>query len=108
MKFESKYDRKYIWKQCLHRLFHSLLAQRLPAVRAAQRDRHWGLKNGENSHWSREPIMQLGTRQTPPPPHPPIYIYTNQSQKRDASQFEAMSHTLLTVLLPPGLDCEAV
>ena len=38
----------------------------------------------------------------------PIYLLTNQSQKSDASQFEAMSNTPLTVLLPPGWDCVAV
>ena len=38
----------------------------------------------------------------------PIYLLTNQSQKSDASQFEAMSYTPLTVLLPPGQDCVAV
>ena len=34
----------------------------LPAVRAVQRECHWDLKNGGNSHWSRESIMQWGTR----------------------------------------------
>ena len=38
----------------------------LPAVGAVQRDCHWGLKNGGNSHWSHEPIMQWGTRQSQP------------------------------------------
>ena len=37
-----------------------------------------------------------------------IYIQTTQSQKSDASQLEVMSHTPLTVLLPPGWDCVAV
>ena len=32
----------------------------------------------------------------------PTYIYSNQSQKGDVSQLEAMSHTPLAVLLPPG------
>ena len=31
---------------------------------AVQRDCHWGLKNVGNSHWSREPIMQWGNRQS--------------------------------------------
>ena len=35
-----------------------------PAVRAVQRDCHWGLKNSGNSHWSCKPIMQWGTRQS--------------------------------------------
>ena len=43
---------------------HSPHGSHLPAVRAAQRDCHWGLKNGGNSHRSREPIMQWGTRQS--------------------------------------------
>ena len=38
----------------------------------------------------------------------PTYIYTNQSQKGDASQPEAMSHTPLTVLISPGWDYVAV
>ena len=41
---------------------HSPNDRHLPVVRAVQRD--WGLKNGGNSHWSREPIMQWGTRQS--------------------------------------------
>ena len=32
----------------------------------------------------------------------PTYIQTNQSQKGYASQMEAMSHTQLTVILPPS------
>ena len=43
---------------------HSPNGRQLPAVRAVQRDCHWGLKNGGNSHWSCEPIMQWGTRQS--------------------------------------------
>ena len=39
-------------------------ARHLPTVRAVQRDCHWGLKNSGNSHWSHEPIMQWGTRQS--------------------------------------------
>ena len=35
---------------------------RQPAVRAVQRDCHWGLKN--SSHWSCEPIMQWGIGQS--------------------------------------------
>ena len=38
----------------------------------------------------------------------PTYIQSNQSQKGYASQLGAMSHTPLTVLLPPGWDCVAV
>ena len=38
----------------------------------------------------------------------PTYIQTNQSQKGDAGLFEEMSHTPLTVPLPPGRDCVAV
>ena len=37
---------------------HSPNGRLLPAVRAVQRDCHWGLNNSWNSHWSREPIMQ--------------------------------------------------
>ena len=44
--------------------FHSPNGRHLPAVRAVQGDCHWGLKNGGNSHWSCEPIMQWGTRQS--------------------------------------------
>ena len=36
----------------------------MPAFRAVQRDCHCGLKNGANSHWSYQPIMQWGTRQS--------------------------------------------
>ena len=43
---------------------HSPNNRHLPAVRAVQRDCHWSLKNGGNSHWSREPITQWGTRQS--------------------------------------------
>ena len=43
---------------------HSLNGRQLPAVRAVQRDCHWGLKNSWNPHWSREPIMQWGTGQS--------------------------------------------
>ena len=43
---------------------HSPNSRHLPAVRTVQRDCHWGLKNGGNSHWSREPITQRGTRQS--------------------------------------------
>ena len=32
--------------------------QAKPVVRAVQRDCQWHLKNGRNSHWSREPIIQ--------------------------------------------------
>ena len=42
---------------------HSPNGRHLPAVMAMQRDCHWGLKNGGNSHWSREPTMQWGTKQ---------------------------------------------
>ena len=42
----------------LHRPNH----RHLP--KAVQRDCHWGLKNGGNSHWSCETIMQWGTRQS--------------------------------------------
>ena len=43
---------------------HSPNGRHLPAVRAAERNCHWGLKNGGNSHWSRKPIMQWGTSQS--------------------------------------------
>ena len=43
---------------------HSPSGRQLPAVRAVQRDGHWGMKNSGNSHWSREPIMQWCTRQS--------------------------------------------
>ena len=43
---------------------HSPNGRHLPAVRAVQRDCHWGMKNGGNSHWSYEPIMQWDTRQS--------------------------------------------
>ena len=36
----------------------------MDSIRAVQSDCHGGLKNDGNSHWSREPIMQLGTRQS--------------------------------------------
>ena len=43
---------------------HSPNGRHLPAVRAVQSDCHWGLKNGRNSHWSRDPIIQRSTRQS--------------------------------------------
>ena len=46
-----------------------------PAVRAVQRDCHWGLKNGKNSHWSCKPIIQWGTRQSQ-------YIFRLTNHKR--------------------------
>ena len=53
---------------------HSPNGRHLPAVRDVQGDCHLGLKNGENSHWSREPIMQWGTRQSQS-----IFIATNHT-----------------------------
>ena len=38
----------------------------------------------------------------------PTYIYTHRSLKGGASQFEAVTHIPLTILLPPGWDCVAV
>ena len=66
-----------------------------PVVRAMQGDCQWGLKTGGNPHWSREPIMHLmwGIPWT-------IYRSANQSQQN--SQWEILSHTPLTVLMPPG------
>ena len=43
---------------------HNPIGRQMPAIRVVQRDCHWGLKNGGNSHWSREPILQWGTRQS--------------------------------------------
>ena len=43
---------------------HSPNGRHLPAVRAVQRDCHWGMKNGGNSHCSHKPIIQWGTRQS--------------------------------------------
>ena len=43
---------------------HSPNARQMSAVRAVQGDCHWGLKNGGNSHRSRQPIMQWATRQS--------------------------------------------
>ena len=36
------------------------------------------------------------------------YTFTGQSQRGDARQLGAMSHTPLTALIPPGLDRVAV
>ena len=51
-----------------HSPLHSPDGSHLPAVRAVQSagqsDCHWGLKNGGNSHWSRDTIMQRGIRQS--------------------------------------------
>ena len=44
-------------------ILHSPNGRHLPAVRAVQRDCHWGPKNGGNSYWLCQPIMQWGTRQ---------------------------------------------
>ena len=89
------------------RLFHSPLAhgpigRLVSAVTAVQRDCHWGLKNDGNSHWSRGHIMQWGSKQSQS-----IFRPTNHKNV-DASQMEAVSHTQLTLLLPPGRDCVAV
>ena len=76
-------------------LLHSHNGRHLAAVSAVQRDCHWGLKKGGNSHWSHESIMQWGTRQSQS-----IFRPTNHK-----SQWEAMSHSApltVTVLLPPG------
>ena len=43
---------------------HSPNDKHLPAVRAVQRYCYWGVENGGNSHWSCEPTMQGGTRQS--------------------------------------------
>ena len=43
---------------------HSPNCRQLPGVRVVHRDYHWGLKNGGNSHWSRESIMRRGIRQS--------------------------------------------
>ena len=40
--------------------------------------------------------------------HEAIATYINQSQKGDANQSETMSHTRLTVLMPPGSHCVTV
>ena len=40
---------------------HVHLIKKKSAIRAVQRDCHWGLKNSGNSHWSHEPIMEWGT-----------------------------------------------
>ena len=55
--------RKLPWRG-LVRLFHRPLAQHLPAVRVVQRDCNRNLKNGGNSHRSRESIMQWDTRRS--------------------------------------------
>ena len=77
------------------------MAGKLPAIRAVQWDCQWPLKHNGNSH-PHIAHKPLWPRQSQP------YIYTNQSQKGDARQLEAMSYTPLTVLLPPGKDCVAV
>ena len=43
---------------------HSPNSRHLPAIRAVQRDCHGGVENSGNSHWSCEPMMQWGTRQS--------------------------------------------
>ena len=43
---------------------HSPNGRHLPAIRAVHRDCDRGLKNGGNSQWSSEPILQWGTRQS--------------------------------------------
>ena len=44
---------------------HNPNSRHLAAIsRAVQRDCYWGLKNGGNSHWSHQPTMQWGTRQS--------------------------------------------
>ena len=58
-----------------------------PAVRAVQRDCHWGLKIAQNSHWPREPIMQRGTRQS-------------QSILRSSNNKSAMSTNWRPCLIP--------
>ena len=46
------------------KICYSLDLLHLHAGRGVQKDCHWGLKNGGNSHWSREPIMQWGSFQS--------------------------------------------
>ena len=50
----------HIHDQTLSQSLAQPLHRHLPAVRSVQRDCDWGLKNGGNSHWSWEPIMQSG------------------------------------------------
>ena len=45
---------------------HSPTGRHLPAIRAVQRNFHWGLQGCGNSQWSRERIMQWGIRQFQP------------------------------------------
>ena len=45
-----------------------------------QRDWQWGLKNGGNSHWSREPIKQWGARQCQS-----VFIPTNHKRVMPAN-----------------------
>ena len=52
---------------------HSPNRRHLPAIRVVQRYCHWGPQNGRNSHWSCEPIMQWGIRQSEP-----VFRPTNQ------------------------------
>ena len=68
------------------------------AVRAVQRDCHWGLKNSCNFHWSREPKMQLGTGQS-------HSIFRPTIHKRGCQPIGGRVSYPLTVLLPLGFDC---
>ena len=81
---------------------HSPKGRHLPAIRAVQR----GLSMAFAKWLKFAPITAAPNASQ----HKAIltYIYTNQSQKGDASQLEAMCHTSLTVLMPPGWGCVAV
>ena len=68
---------------------HSPNSRQLPAITAVQKDCHWGLKNSGNSHWSREPIMQWGTRQS-------------QSVLRSTNHKRVMPANWRTCLIPTG------
>ena len=82
---------------------HSPNGRHLPAVRAVQRDSHWSLKNGENSHWSCGPIMQWGTRQSQS-----IFSPTNHKSVTPAKkQFSQMRAPLASHREPVGAPEQA-
>ena len=81
---------------------HSPSGRNLPAVRAVQGDGHWGLKNGGNSYWSRELIMQWSARQSQ-------CIFRKKTiTKAWCQPIGGYVSYPLTVILPPDWDCVAV
>ena len=77
---------------------HSPNGRHLPAIRAVQGDCQWSLKNSGNTHRSHESTIRQSQL---------IFRPANHKRVMPAI-WEAMSHIPLTVIMPPGWDCETV